>query len=114
MTQTAEPDSESCEPGKPEIPPTSKRSLHGVDWLNFFLADVQTGVGPFLAIYLSDAKWNEQSVGLALTVGGIAGIITQTPVGALVDRSTHKRALITGATIVLATGALLIALMPKF
>ena len=29
------------------------RSLRGLDGLNFFLADVQTGVGPFLAIYLA-------------------------------------------------------------
>jgi hypothetical protein len=56
----------------------SRQSLRGLDWLNFFLADVQTGVGPFLAIYLASYKWNEERVGLALTVGGIAGILTQT------------------------------------
>src|ERR1035438_2852791 len=61
----------------------SRRTLRGLDWLNFFLADVQTGVGPFLAIYLAGYGWNEQRVGLALTVGGIAGILTQTPAGAL-------------------------------
>jgi hypothetical protein len=54
----------------------SAQSLRGLDWLNFFLADVQTGVGPFLAIYLAGYKWNEQSVGIALTVGGMAGILT--------------------------------------
>jgi hypothetical protein len=27
----------------------SARTLRGLDWLNFFLADVQTGIGPFLA-----------------------------------------------------------------
>jgi hypothetical protein len=59
----------------------STRSLRGLDWLNFFLADVQTGVGPFLAIYLAGYAWNEQRVGIALTVGGIAGILTQTPAG---------------------------------
>ena len=57
----------------------SPRTLRGLDWLNFLLADVQTGVGPFLAIYLAGYKWNEERVGLALTVGGIAGILTQTP-----------------------------------
>ena len=50
-----------------------------LDWLNFLLADVQTGVGPFLAIYLASYNWNEQRVGLALTIGGIAGIVSQTP-----------------------------------
>jgi hypothetical protein len=37
----------------------SARSLRGLDLLNLFLADVQTGVGPFLAIYLADYGWNE-------------------------------------------------------
>jgi predicted MFS family arabinose efflux permease len=92
----------------------SARALRGLDWLNFFLADVQTGVGPFLAIYLAGYEWNEQRVGIALTVGGIAGILTQTPAGALVDRLRSKRALIAAAVIALAAGALLIALLPKF
>src|ERR1022692_4760646 len=92
----------------------SRRTLRGLDWLNFFLADVQTGVGPFLAIYLAGYGWNEQRVGLALTVGGIAGILTQTPAGALVDRLRSKRALITTGIVALAAGALLIALVPTF
>jgi predicted MFS family arabinose efflux permease len=82
--------------------------------LNFLLADVQTGVGPFLAIYLAGYKWNEESVGLALTVGGIAGILMQTPAGALVDRLRSKRALIAAGIVALAAGALLIALVPTF
>jgi hypothetical protein len=49
---------------------TSPGTLRGLDWLNFFLADVQTGVGPFLAIYLAGHGWNEERVGFALTVGG--------------------------------------------
>ena len=92
----------------------SVRSLRGLDWLNFFLADVQTGVGPFLAIYLAGYKWNEESVGLALTVGGIAGILMQTPAGALVDRLRSKRALIAAGIVALAMGALLIAFLPNF
>jgi predicted MFS family arabinose efflux permease len=82
--------------------------------LNFFLADVQSGVGPFLAIYLAGYKWNEERVGLALMVGGIAGILTQTPAGALVDRLRSKRALIAAGIVALAAGALLIALVPTF
>ena len=92
----------------------SAGTLHGLDWLNFFLADVQSGVGPFLAIYLAGYKWDEERVGLALMVGGIAGILTQTPAGALVDRLRSKRALIAAGVIALAVGALLIALVPTF
>src|SRR5580658_1506725 len=85
----------------------SIQTLRGLDWLNFFLADVQTGVGPFLAIYLAGYKWNEENVGLALTVGGIAGIFMQTPAGALVDSLRSKRALIAVGIVALASGALL-------
>jgi len=92
----------------------SKRSLRGLDWLNFFLADVQSGVGPFLAIYLAGSGWNEQTIGIVLTGGGIAGIIAQTPAGALADRVRSKRSLIAGGVIALAIGALLIALHPAF
>ena len=92
----------------------SRGTLRGLDWLNFLLADVQTGVGPFVAIYLAGYRWNEQSVGLALTVGGIAGILTQTPAGALVDFLRSKRALVAVGVVALAAGALLIALFPSF
>jgi predicted MFS family arabinose efflux permease len=96
------------------VPSPSPRTLRGLDWLNFCLADVQTGVGPFLAIYLAGYKWNEESVGLALTVGSLAGILSQAPAGALVDRMRSKRALITAGILALAAGALLIALVPTF
>lgn len=92
----------------------SRLTLRGLDWLNFLLADVQTGVGPFLAIYLAGYKWNEERVGLALTVGGIAGILMQTPAGALVDFLRSKRALVGVGVTALAAGALLIALFPSF
>ncbi len=92
----------------------SKQSLRGLDWLNFFLADVQSGVGPFLAIYLAGSGWNEQTIGIVLTGGGIAGIIAQTPAGALADRVRSKRALIACGLVALALGALLIAVTPAF
>jgi MFS family permease len=100
--------------GSNEEQQPSARSLRGLDWLNFLLADVQSGVGPFLAIYLAAYGWNEQRVGLALTIGGIAGIVSQTPAGALVDRLRSKRALIAAGVLALAIGALLIAFFPSF
>jgi MFS family permease len=90
----------------------SKHSLRALDWLNFFLADVQTGVGPFLAIYLAGYAWNEERIGIALSVGGIAGILAQTPAGALIDQVHRKRMVIAVGAGALALGALLIALRP--
>jgi MFS family permease len=67
-----------------------------------------------LAIYLAASGWNEQTIGIALTGGGIAGIIAQTPAGALADRVRSKRTLIAFGVIALAIGALLAAIHPAF
>jgi predicted MFS family arabinose efflux permease len=99
-------------PGNP-----SKQSVRGLDWTNFFLADVQTGVGPFLAIFLTSLPklgWNQESAGWALTVGGLAGIVAQTPAGALVDRLRAKRTLVAVGVACLAAGAVAIACLPRF
>lgn len=77
--------------------PNVERSL---DALNFFLADVRDGLGPYLAIYLlTEQRWDEASIGVVMSIAAIAGIIAQTPAGALIDRSTAKRALMVVAAI---------------
>ena len=54
----------------------SKRSLRALEFLNVFLADVPGGVGPFLAVYLAAGyHWNPENIGIAMSVGGIAGVI---------------------------------------
>src|SRR5947208_5041647 len=73
--------------------PISRQSRQGLDWMNFFLADVQTGFGAFVAFYLADQGWPKSQVGLALAVGTIAGVIGQIPGGALVDALPWQRAL---------------------
>lgn len=96
-----------------DVSDPSRATLRGLDLLNVFLADIQTGVGPFLAIYLASHAWNEQQIGLALTVGGVAGIVCQTPTGWLVDGLRAKRGLIGAAIVLLAIAALMIALAPS-
>ena len=57
----------------------SRQSQHGLDWMNFFLADVQTGFGAFVAFYLADLGWAKDQVGMALTAGTLAGVLCQAP-----------------------------------
>jgi MFS family permease len=83
--------------------------LRALEWLNFFLADVQTGLGPFLAAYLAASGWNPERVGFALTFGGLVGVVMQTPAGAVIDAARSKRALIAGALGILVCGAFLLA-----
>lgn len=84
-------------------------SLRALEWLNFWVADVQTGVGPFLAAYLAFSGWNPAQVGLFLSFGGMFPILFQAPAGGAVDLIRNKRSLIGGAVIAIAIGALLIA-----
>jgi MFS family permease len=90
----------------------SRRSLLGLDALNFFLANVQTGVGPFVAIVLASQGLSTHAIGIALTFGGLAGVLSQIPVGAWVDATRHKRALLAGAVVATAVSAILLAVGP--
>jgi MFS family permease len=87
-----------------------KQSIRALEATNFFLADVQTGLGPFLAAYLAGAGWNPGRVGVVLTVGGILTVVLQTPAGAMVDRAAGKRLILICAALLLATGAVLLSL----
>jgi len=86
-----------------------------LDALNFFLADVRDGLGPYLSIYLlTEQKWDEASIGIVMSVAAVAGIIAQTPAGALIDRSTAKRALMVAAAILVTISCLALPLIHGF
>ena len=90
----------------------SDRSRRGLDWTNFFMADVQIGFGSFLAFYLADLDWSKQSVGFALTVGGLAGVLFLIPGGALTDALRGKRGLTAIGIAAIGIAAILLALHP--
>jgi MFS family permease len=86
-----------------------------LDALNFFLADVRDGLGPYLAIYLlTERKWDQASIGIVMSVAALAGIAAQTPAGALIDRSTAKRALMITAAIVVTLACIALPLIARF
>ena len=92
----------------------SQRSLRGLDWFAFFVADVQTGWGPFVATYLTSVAWTQFDIGLILTIGTITGLALQIPAGALVDRVPATRLLAALAVASISASALLLALWPIF
>jgi MFS family permease len=86
-----------------------------LDALNFFLADVRDGLGPYLAIYLlTEQKWDQARIGVVMSVAAVAGIVAQTPAGALIDRSTAKRALMVVAAMVVTLTCLALPLLHRF
>lgn len=90
----------------------SIRSLRALDWLNFFLANVQTGFGPFIASYLTSNKWTQGEIGLALSVGTATAMLSQVPAGALIDALRNKKAAAAMAIVAIAVCALLLAASP--
>lgn len=82
-------------------------SVRALKALNFCIADVQNGMGPYVALFLeSTAHWDPSQIGTALAAGNIAQVVSQTPSGALIDRLRQKRELIL-AGIVMIAGACL-------
>jgi MFS family permease len=100
-------------PSEPPPGPT-RRSLRGLDWFVFFVADVQTGFGPFVAVYLTGQKWTQVDIGLILTVGGLVALAGQMPGGALVDAARSERRVAGFAIATIAIAALAYAAWPIF
>jgi MFS family permease len=92
----------------------SRQSLRGLDWLNFFLAGVLTGFGPFVTLYLAGRGLTQVEIGSVLTVGGLAGLLIQVPGGELLDVVRSKRPLVALGVATIACAALILALWPSF
>ncbi len=91
------------------------RNTLSLDSLNFFLADVRDGLGPYLAIYLLAVhKWDPASIGVVMTLAGIAALLTQGPAGALIDRTRSKRAVIAVAALLVTGSCVLLPFVSSF
>ena len=89
-------------------------SARGLDWFTFFLADIQTGLGPFVAIYLTAHQWAQFDIGLVLTAGGLVALACQMPGGALVDAIRSDRLVAGLAVAAICLSALALAVWPSF
>ncbi|HTJ91963.1 MAG TPA: MFS transporter [Pararobbsia sp.] len=90
------------------------RSLRALDWLNFFIANVQTGFGPFIASYLASKKWTQGEIGLMLSVGTITAMASQIPGGILIDALPGKRGAAAFAIGAVIFSALLLGISPTW
>ena len=92
-----------------------RRTGRALDAANFFLADVRDGLGPYLAIYLlTEQHWDEARIGLVMSIGTLAGIVAQTPAGALVDAIRAKRMVMAAAAIPVTIASLSLPMFPGF
>src|ERR1700676_1139558 len=92
----------------------SRQSLRGLDWFIFFVADVQTGFGPFIAVYLTTQKWTQIDIGLVLSAASFVSLIGQMPGGALVDAARSERFVAAVGVMAICASALAYAAHPAF
>ena len=105
-------DADASRPDSQERHPSST-SLRALDGLNFFLADVRDGMGPFLGTFLREHHhWDAGRVGIALAASQIGTVLAQTPAGALIDRIRWKRLAVAIAAAVVAAGCVVLYLVP--
>ena len=88
---------------------------YALDALNFFAADARNALGPFVNVYLvTDRHWSQTEVGLVATTSGLLGIAFQTPIGAAIDLTPAKRAVIVLSISAMAFASLIIFGLPTF
>jgi MFS family permease len=83
-----------------------------LDWFNLFVANIQTGFGPFIAVYLTAQHWTQTSIGLALSIGTVAAMASQVPAGALVDAMPNKTLVAAFSVLAFTACALMFAIYP--
>jgi MFS family permease len=91
---------------------TPAAASRGLDWFNLFVANIQTGFGPFIAVYLSSQSWTQTSIGLALSIGTVSSMASQVPAGALVDLLPNKTRVAAFSVLVFTVSALMFAIHP--
>lgn len=100
---------------EPKLNRSSKALGPGVIWpllaLNFFMADMQAGIGPFLGVFLHAHGWESGLIGTVMTLGGITGMLMTAPAGALIDATRRKKlyVIIPGICTVVASGIVLLS-----
>ena len=99
-------------PNTAETPPIE--SLRALDWLNFFVAALLMGFGPFVGLYPADRGWVPANVGLVLTASALTGLLTQIPAGEIIDMVKAKRVLVGAGIAAAAFGVLILGLRPDF
>ena len=96
-----------------ELAELRRHSIAGLSGLNFFVADMFTGFGPFITVYLTANGWLPTDIGLVLSVATITAVAGQVPAGMLVDAVSQRRLLTALGIAAVIVSALVLAVFPE-
>jgi len=96
------------------MPGRESKAIWPLQLLNFFMADIQAGAGPFLAVFLLAHGWDNSHIGLVMTIGGIAGVLMTAPAGALIDNTKHKHLFVIVPCICVVLSSLIVLFSQHF
>ncbi|THD59288.1 MFS transporter [Phenylobacterium sp.] len=91
-----------------------RQTRRALEALNFFMADMQAGIGPFLGVFLQQRGWATGAIGLVMTLGGVAGMAVTAPAGAVIDATTRKRAYVIASGVFTVLASALIWVSQRF
>ena len=93
--------------------PVDRRSQRGLDWVNFFVANLQQAFGGFIAVYLTGEHWTQGQIGLVLTVGTVTAMASQVPAGLAVDLLRNKHLAAAASIVAIVVSCLMLAALPE-
>jgi predicted MFS family arabinose efflux permease len=82
--------------------------------LNFFMADMQSGIGPFVGVFLQAHGWASGLIGTAMTLGNVAGMLITTPIGGMIDTTNYKRSWVIIPGIAVVSASVIILFSQEF
>jgi MFS family permease len=89
-------------------------TLRSLSWLNFTVAAMQAGFGPFVTVRLTASGWNPGQIGIVLTAASIASVAAQVPSGFVIDQLGARRALAATAIVASVVALLMFDIAPLF
>jgi MFS family permease len=92
----------------------TSKAIWPLEALNFFMADMQAGIGPFLGVFLLAHGWQSGLIGSVMTIGGVAGMVMTAPAGALVDATSRERLYVAVPGVCTVLASMIILLSQNF
>jgi hypothetical protein len=86
-------------------PPARAELLHG---------DMQSGIGPFVGVFLQAHDWATVLIGTAMMLGNVAGMLITMPIGGFIDATNYKRSWIIIPGIGIVATSLIVLLSQDF